>query len=355
MISYKKAGVDLKTGDEASKIAYKFAKSTFASRKGMIGTPVILDGSFTGMMDMGDYYIVQGDDGVGTKIEVAECINKYDTLGFDLLAMVADDAICLGAETLSITNTIDTNKIDTQVVAELMKGLAKACTEHKVIIPGGEIAELGNTINGNIWNATAIGVLEKSKFIPVEEIRPGDNVIALREDGFRSNGFSLARYILEKEFGKNAYKKNSPYKKSWGEMILRPSKIYSSALLDLLGRFSKIRKFNIKGLAHITGGGIPGNLNRILRQTGLGADLNDLYVPPTFMKEIQKIGKVSDKEAYKTWNMGNGMLLVVDTKDADQIIESIYVEAQIVGSIIEEKKITINSKGVDQEKLMFKI
>jgi phosphoribosylformylglycinamidine cyclo-ligase len=165
MVDYKKAGVDIQAGDNASRIAYDYAKSTFSSRKGMIGEPVIDEGSFAGLINMGDFYIVQSDDGVGTKMEIAERIGKFDTLGYDLLSMVADDVVCLGAETISVTNTLDTNKVDAVIIGDLMKGLAKACNEQKVVIPGGEIAEVGKTVNGNVWNATAVGVLEKEKVI----------------------------------------------------------------------------------------------------------------------------------------------------------------------------------------------
>ncbi|MDA3812769.1 MAG: phosphoribosylformylglycinamidine cyclo-ligase [Candidatus Cloacimonetes bacterium] len=355
MTDYKKAGVDISMGDRASKIAYDFARSTFSSRKKMIGEPVNDEGSFAGMLDMGDFYIVQGDDGVGTKMEVAERIGKFDTLGYDLLAMVADDVICLGAETISISNTIDTNKVDPNIIHALMKGLANACVEQKVVIPGGEIAEVGKSVNSHIWNATAVGILEKEKIITGREIEQGDKIIALQEKGFRSNGFSLVRYILEKEFDENVYNKPSPFGKSWGEMILKPSKIYSSTLLDVLGRFGGRRKFNIKGIAHITGGGIPGNFNRILKQTGLGADLNNLFSPSAMVKEIQRIGNVSEAEAYKTWNMGNGMMIVVDKEDADAVINALSVEAKIVGSVIKDKTIIINSKGADVQKLIFEL
>ena len=355
MTDYKKAGVDIKLGDRASKIAYDFARTTFISRKEMIGEPVTDEGSFAGMLDMGDFYIVQGDDGVGTKMEVAERIGKFDTLGYDLLAMVADDAVCLGAETISITNTLDTNKVDPDIIHDLMKGLANACIEQKVVIPGGEIAEVGKSVNGNVWNATAVGVLEKDKTITGNDIKSGDKIIALWEKGFRSNGFSLVRYILEKEFDVNVYNKPSSFGKCWGEMILKPSIIYSSALLELLGRFGNERKFDIKGIAHITGGGIPGNFNRILKRTGLGAEFNDLFPPSPMVKEIQKIGNVSEAEAYRTWNMGNGMMLVVNGEEADSILEALTVEAKIVGSVIEEKKIIINSKGADAQKLVFNL
>ncbi len=355
MADYKEAGVDIQAGDKASKIAYSFAKSTFPSRKGMIGNPISDDGSFAGMMDMGDFYLVQGDDGVGTKIEIAEKINKFDTMGFDLLAMVCDDAVCLGAETISMTNTLDTNKVDATIIHDLMQGLAKACIEQKIVIPGGEIAEVGNSVNGNVWNATAVGVLEKNKVITGKNIKVGDTIIALHEKGFRSNGFTLVRYILEQTYGKDVYSQLSPFGKTWGEMMLEPSTIYSAAILALTGRFGDERKFDVKGIAHITGGGIPGNFNRILKQTGLGANFDNLFEPTEMVKEIQKLGNVAEAEAYKTWNMGNGMMLVVDADDAEAVLENLTVEAKIVGKIIPENKIVIDTKGCDPQRLSFDI
>jgi phosphoribosylformylglycinamidine cyclo-ligase len=346
MSDYKKAGVDIQAGDKASKIAYNYAKSTFSSRKGMIGEPVIDEGSFAGLINMGDFFIVQSDDGVGTKMEIAERIGKFDTLGYDLLAMVADDVVCLGAETISITNTLDTNKVDSTVIGDLLKGLAKACNEQKVVIPGGEIAEVGKAVNGNVWNATAVGVLEKEKVITGEKIKPGDKIIALKENGFRSNGFSLVRYIIEHKLGCDGYSKLSLFGKNWGEILLEPSRIYSGALLNILGRFGMERKINIKGIAHITGGGIPGNFKRVLKQTESGAYFDNLFEPSDMVKEIQEMGEVTEEEAYKTWNMGNGMMLVATPGDVENILELLSIEAQVVGEIIEEKKIILNSKGL---------
>ena len=355
MSSYKKAGVDIEAGDNASKIAYEFAKSTFFSRKGMIGESIADDGSFAGPIDMGDFYLVQCDDGVGTKMEIAERIGKFDTIGQDLLAMVCDDAICLGAETISMTNTLDTNKVDAKIVHALMQGLAKACIEQKIVIPGGEIAEVGNRVNGNVWNATAVGIIEKDKVITGANIEVGDKIIALKENGFRSNGFSLVRYIIEQNFGKDGYSTQSPFEKSWGEALLEPSQIYSAELLKILGRFGGKRKINLKGISHITGGGIGGNLNRILKKTNLGAKLDDLFAPSLMVKEIQKIGKVSEKEAYKTWNMGNGMMIVVAPKDADKTLEMLQLDAKIVGEIIIDPKIILHSKGSNPQTIIYNL
>ncbi len=353
MADYKKAGVDIQAGDNASKIAYDYAKSTFASRQGIIGEPVTDEGSFAGLINMGDFFIVQSDDGVGTKMEIAERIGKFDTLGYDLLAMVADDVVCLGAETISVTNTLDTNKVDAAIIGDLMKGLARACIEQKVVIPGGEIAEVGKAVNGNVWNATAVGVLEKEKVITGEAIKPGDKIIALKENGFRSNGFSLVRYIIEHKLSCEGYSKPSPFGKSWGELLLEPSRIYSGVLLEILGRFGVKRKVNIKGIAHITGGGIPGNFKRVLKQTELGARFDNLFKPSDIVKEIQEMGEVTEEEAYKTWNMGNGIMLVTAPEDVEKTLDLLSIEAQVVGEIVEEKKIILNSKGLNQKTIIF--
>jgi len=182
-----------------------------------------------------------------------------------------------------------------------------------------------------------------------KDIQVGDKIIALEEKGFRSNGFSLVRYILENVFDENIYNRPSPFGKSWGEALLEPSQIYSDALLKILGRFNQKRKINIKGIAHITGGGIPGNFNRILKMTGLGANFDNLIEPSQMVKEIQRIGNVSEVEAYKTWNMGNGMMIVVDEKDEKQLLNLLALEAKCVGSIIKDKKIIIDSKGVTEK------
>jgi phosphoribosylformylglycinamidine cyclo-ligase len=355
MADYKTAGVDIIAGDAASKIAYKFARSTFSSRRGLIGEPVTDEGSFAGMLDMGDFYLVQGDDGVGTKIEIAESIGKYDTLGYDLLAMVCDDAICLGAETISISNTIDTNKVDPEVISQLMQGLAQACLQQKVVIPGGEIAEVGSSVNGNIWNATAVGVVKKDQVISGRDIQVGDKIIALQESGFRSNGFTLVRYILENKFGKDVYGMTSPWGQSWGEAVLQPSTIYSAAILQLIGRFSEEAKFKIKGIAHITGGGIAGNFNRILKQSKLGARFTDLFQPSALVKEIQRLGNVKEQEAYKTWNMGNGMMLVVAAEEAEEIVKELSLASKIVGEIVAEPEILIQTCGIDPQEIVFSI
>lgn len=347
---YAAAGVNIAEGDAASEIAGKFAVSTFPGRKNKIGAPVKLAGGFAGILDFGKYYLVTGDDGVGTKMEVAERVGKFDSLGADLLAMVADDAICLGAEVVSITNTLDAQKLDRKIVGQLLKGLAKVCREQKIVIAGGELAEIGQAINGMVWNATAIGVVEKKKIILGDKIKPGDAIIALKENGLRSNGFSLARKILQDNFGKNWHKTKPALAeagvqdKTWGELLLTPSKIYHSAILELVGRFETKRKIEVRGICHVTGGGIEGNLPRILKTKKLGARLDNLWPAPKFVEELIRIGKVDLDEAREVWNLGNGMLVVVAQKDVAQtlkVLKKNKIAARVAGTITNSGKIEI--------------
>jgi phosphoribosylformylglycinamidine cyclo-ligase len=337
MTTYKDSGVDIEMGDECSRIAYEAATATFASRQGMIGQPMKDLGGFSGALDMGDYYLVQNDDGVGTKIAIAEKINKFDTLGYDLIAMVADDAACMGAETISVTNTLDVNKVDAEKIQQLMTGLKKAASEQKIVVPGGEIAELGDRLNGYIWNATAVGVLAKDKMISGKDIKPGDKIIGLRSAGIRSNGFSLVRHILKSSLGENWY--NQPFDDtvSWGEKTLTPSVIYSNTILQLHGRYGEPKQADLKAVVHVTGGGIAGNLNRIIKKTEFGAKLKNLPQPPEVFKKLIELGNVAKDEAYKTWNMGVGMLIVSNEFDKiAKVCEENGITSEIIGEITEE-------------------
>ncbi|MFH1375935.1 MAG: AIR synthase-related protein [Patescibacteria group bacterium] len=338
---YAQAGVDIAAGDAASKIAAGFAQTTFAGRKGRIGKPVKLSGGFAGALDFGGFLITACDDTVGTKISVAEATGKFETLGYDLLAMVADDAVCLGAEVVAVSNTIECPRVQPQKIKALLKGLARACREQKIVIPGGEIAEIGKSINEYAWGAHATGILEKKKLIDGSKIRAGDLVIALRENGLRCNGFTLARAILRKKFGATWHRKRFG-KKTWGELLLTPSKVYHAAILALVGRFGEKRKVNVKGIVHVTGGGILGNLPRIFRQKSLGARLDNLWPIPSFAAELIKLGKVSTKEAREVWNLGNGMLIIVTPKDTAktlQVLKKNKVAARIAGEITSTGKI----------------
>jgi len=344
MATYKQSGVDIDAGDEGSKIAYSAAKETFAARAGMIGKPVVMEGGFSGALDFGDFYLVQNCDGVGSKVAVADAIGKYDTLGYDLLAMVCDDAVCIGAETVSITNTIDTEKVSPPVIKSMMEGLKKACIEQKIVIPGGEIAELPGLVNGNSWNSTAIGIVAKDRLITGAGVAPGDKIIGLRSTGFRSNGFSLIRHVLQDKFGKEWFNEEYIVGVNWGEAVLAPSIIYSAAVLEIVGRFGKDALCDVKAIAHITGGGIPGNITRVLGN--YGARLDGLFEPDPMMLKLQEYGNIPDEEAYRVWNMGSGMVLVSNEFERiHPVLVKNGIESKIIGEVVAEKAVSLKNLG----------
>ena len=346
MTTYKDSGVDISAGNEASRIAYTHAKSTFGGRAGKIGAPVTEDGGFAGMLNMGEFFLVQNDDGTGSKMELAVAMNRFDTIGYDLLAMVVDDAICTGAEVISVSNTLDVSTVDKNMIDPLLAGLAAACTEQQIVIPGGEIAEVPGAVNSPVWNATSVGVVAKDKVIDGKNITEGDTVIALQSGVARSNGFSLIRKILSDTHGEQWY--NTAWKNgvSWGEIMLTPSVIYHGALLGLLGRYDEERTVNIKGLAHITGGGIAENLKRTLKASGTGAVLDSLFAPHDALRDLIALGNVPLEEAYRTWNMGNGMLVIVDPADAEKTtsaLASAGISAQIAGKITADPSVSVTA------------
>ncbi len=256
--------------------------------------------------------------------------------------MVVDDAICLGAEVVSVTNTLDSPGLDQNMVEGLMMGLKKAALEEKVVVPGGELAELGDALNGAVWNATAVGVVEKDRVVTGKDILPGDVILGLKSDGIRSNGLSLARLILKEAHGENWHEAEYESGQTWGEVILTPSRIYHRALLNIIGAYQEKRNLSFKGLVHNTGGGIRGNLPRLLKKRGLGAHLDHLIEPHAFMKKMMELGSVEKEEAYKTWNMGIGMMMVVEKAGVDEMLEALRgqgIEVQVMGQVTEETEI----------------
>ncbi len=348
-LDYASAGVDIAKGDSASKKAYHNAKKTFASREGMIGSPVKLEGGFAGALDFGDFYLIQNDDGTGTKTEIAERIGKYDTIGEVLLAMVADDAICVGAEVVSLTNTFDVPNVDAEVLDEMTAGLSEACMKEKIVIPGGEIAEVPGAVNKIVWNATAVGIVKKDKFITGSDVKEGDKIIGLQGRVLRSNGVSLARKVCEINFGENWHETEWKDGITWGEVLLTPSKIFHRLVLEqVLGDFEGERKFEVSALCHVTGGGIPGNVPRILPD-GLGAKFNDLHKFHEAIADLVKLGNIAEEEAYKTWHCGTAMMIICKESEAEKICKNLNladneVNAKVVGEVTNTGKIEIISK-----------
>lgn len=351
MTNYKEAGVDIELLKSCSKVAKEASNQTYSLRADLIGKP--RDNS--GLLDFGDFYLSQNTVGIGTKMMIAEKMNKFDTLGYDLAAMVADKIIEKGAEVVSLSHNIDTNKVDKKKIKEMIDGLNQACSEQKIIIANCEIAELGEMSNGIIWNASAIGIVERSKIIDGKNIKEGDKIIGLKSSGFHSNGFTLIRHILKDIYGENWIEQKFNEKKTWGEITLIPSVIYSDAILEMTGRFKKERNIEIKGIAHVNCGGIPESLNNILKKTGLGANINNLPETPDFMIALQDLHTVRDDESYKTWNMGIGMILVSNEfEKIEKICQKKNVTAQIIGEITNNPGIELTSQGCFEKRKKIK-
>jgi len=353
-MTYMDSGVNIELGDDVSKILYNAAKQTWENRKGGIGEVIVPFDDFSGVRAIDVSGLPKGTmmnigfDGVGTKVEIAERTGNYSTLAYDLFAMVCDDAVVSGAEPVLIGSILDVNSLTGSIekVKQLAHGYVAAAKEANVAVVNGEVAELGNRVGGfgsfNCnWGAAVVWFAKKERMFTGSRLKEGDSVVALKETGFRSNGFSLLRKILKDARGDDWHNDEKLAKQA-----LQPSRIYSAGVCDMFGGYSKELKAELHAVAHITGGGIPGKLGRALRSSGLGANLDSLFEPCDLMLYLQKKGGVADQEAYRTWNMGNGMLIVTpEPENVIAIAKQHRIEAKIAGKITAEKGIRIKSKG----------
>jgi len=335
-MDYKKAGVNVFLGDKCSAMAYSAAKKTFSNRKGKIGQALSLKGGFSGpifFQNLKNSFIVKNSDGVGSKAVIAQKMKKFDTLAFDLIAMVADDCAAVGAEPIAATNTLDMEKVNEKIVSGLVKGIPKACKRAGIAMVGGEIAELKDQVKGFTWNADLIGVLEKKKMVDGSKIKKGDSIVAFKSNGIRSNGLTLARKILYKKYGKNWHMKKFKGKR-WGSILLKPSLIVSPAIVEMAGAYGKKGKCRVHGLVHVTGGGIFGNLARVMKKSKFCAVFDRLFSPQPEFIELMRLGRTGFRDAYSAWNMGNCFLVVTpEPKKAIKIAKRHGIKARVAGKI----------------------
>ncbi|HSX24071.1 MAG TPA: AIR synthase-related protein [Candidatus Saccharimonadales bacterium] len=367
-MTYAGSGVDIDIEEQAAKIMYEAAKQTWATRKDRLGEVIVPFDDYSGIRAINVGQLPAGTvmnigfDGVGTKAELAIAANRYDTLGYDLMAMVCDDAVVRGAEPIVMGSILDTNSLGTDdsrldIVQELAKGYMLAAKAANVAVINGEIAQLGDLVGGGKgfgfnWGSALVWFAHQSKMITGHKIKLGDHVVGLREPGFRSNGFSLLRKILKDKFGDD-WTKQDLDGANLLSLALRPSVIYCKAVSEMFGGWNPaiLPKVNLHGVAHITGSGLPGKLGRVLKPTGLGAKITDTFQPAPLMLHAQRIGTVSDSEAYRTWNMGQGMVLI--TPDADMAVavaKKHGIEAKVIGQITKEPEIVIANQGIGKAK-----
>lgn len=302
MITYKQAGVDIEAGYEVVRRIKKVAKGI---------------GLFGGLFPFGKYYLVGATDGVGTKLKLAFMLNKHHTVGIDLVAMNVDDVVAMGAKPLFFLDYIACQKVEPKLVEKIIKGIAEGCRISGVEIIGGETAELSDMYQKGEYDLAgfAVGVVEKEKVIDGSKIHVGDRIIGLASSGLHSNGYTLARKVIFEKAQIQLRAKLDGFDKPIGEELLTPTRIYSPLILEL------IKRYKIKGIAHVTGGGIPENLGRVLPQKRQAViELSSWPIPKIF-RLIQRLGEVDHDEMYKTFNMGIGMVLVVDAKDVNRLMQ----------------------------------
>jgi phosphoribosylformylglycinamidine cyclo-ligase len=306
-LTYKRAGVDINEGDRFVKMITPLARKTF--RPGVISDI----GSFGALfrLDRRKYrepVLVSGTDGVGTKLKVAFMVDRHDTVGIDLVAMCVNDILTSGAEPLFFLDYFATGKLKSEKAAEVVKGIVEGCRQSGCALIGGETAEMPDFYGKGEYDLSgfAVGVVDQGKIIDGRRIKAGDAIIGVASSGLHSNGYSLVRKVFF-EVRKTSVRKILPETgRSLGEELLKPTRIYAKAFNALS------RKVEIKGMAHITGGGIPGNLPRIFPE-GKGAIINQSSWPvlPIF-EIIQDYGGVPDEDMKHTFNMGIGFIFVVD-------------------------------------------
>jgi phosphoribosylformylglycinamidine cyclo-ligase len=361
-ITYSDAGVDIELGDQASGILYSSAKQTWSNRDGLLGEVICPFDDFSGLraIDISglppDTLMGLGFDGVGTKMELAERINKHDTIAYDLFAMVCDDAVVRGGEPVVLGSVLDINTLGRhgesyiEIIKQLADGYVKAASDANVAVINGELAELGNRVGGfgefnYNWSAGLIWFANKNRIFKGKEIVPNDSIVGFQELGIRSNGLSLVRKIFESVHGQNWHKVDLDGV-NLAQAALEPSKIYSKAVVDMFGGVESEPKAELHGVAHITGGGIPSKLGRVLKSVGYGAELDDLFEPPKIVKYCQEAGEIADREAYRTWNMGQGMLVITpEPEHVLDVCKKHKITAKVVGKVTEKSGIKITKKG----------
>lgn len=333
---YAKAGVDITAGYKSVELIKKHIAKT--NIKGVISSI----GGFGGLFELDlkgikKPVLVSGTDGVGTKLKIAFLMNKNDTIGIDCVAMCVNDIICVGAKPLIFLDYIACGKNYPEKISEIVKGIAKGCVQSNCALIGGETAEMPDFYAKDEYDLAgySTGIVDKSKIINNSLIKKGDIIIALSSSGIHSNGFSLVRKILNIDNSNINNVVKELGKKSIGEILLTPTKIYVKPILKLL------KKIKVKGISHITGGGFYENIPRCI-PNGLCAEIekNKIKILPIF-KYIQKIGNIKERDMFNTFNMGVGMCIIVSKKDAEKtikILSSCKEDAYIIGKIIENKE-----------------
>ncbi|MHA7967417.1 phosphoribosylformylglycinamidine cyclo-ligase [Paenibacillus sp. CAU 1782] len=336
--AYKKAGVDIAAGNEAVERMKKHVKRTYR--------PEVLAelGGFGGLfsLDKSKYeepVLVSGTDGVGTKLKLAFAMDKHDTIGIDAVAMCVNDIIVQGAEPLFFLDYLACGKVVPEKIEAIVKGISEGCVQSGCALIGGETAEMPGMYSQEEYDIAGftVGIVDRKKMIDGSTIAPGDVVLGFASSGIHSNGFSLVRRLLLEEAG---YSLDQQFDElggaKLGDVLLEPTRIYVKQALEL------ISKVQVKGMAHITGGGFIENIPRVLPE-GVNADIQYGSWPilPIF-ELMQKKGEITNRDMFTTFNMGIGLVIVVPVEQAEEAVrvaESLGEKAYTIGKITEGSRI----------------
>ena len=340
MFTYKDAGVDIEKADKFVEGIKPIVKETF--NKNVLANIGGFAGAIT--LELSKYknpILTSSTDGVGTKLKIAQMMDKHNTIGIDLVAMCVNDLITTTSKPLFFLDYFATGELETEKAIDVVKGIAEGCKMADCPLIGGETAEMPGMYGKGEYDLAgfSVGIVERDKLVDGSKTAEGDILVGVYSSGIHSNGYSLVRKIVEVK----GYKYTDfieEFDKSLGEELLTPTKIYVKPVLDLA------EKINIKAIAHITGGGIPGNLIRVINNNLKAViDKSSWEVLPVF-KWIQREGNVPEEEMFKTFNMGIGLILAVSSEDVDTVIDTFnqYGEKAVVIGKLEksnEKKIEI--------------
>ncbi|MDO5093510.1 MAG: phosphoribosylformylglycinamidine cyclo-ligase [Propionibacteriaceae bacterium] len=333
--AYAAAGVDIEAGDRAVELMK--ASVTRTRRPEVLGG----FGGFAGFFDASALkryahpVLATSTDGVGTKVAIAQALDKHDTIGFDLVGMLVDDLVVCGAEPLFMTDYIACGRVVPERIAAIVTGIADACVAAGCSLVGGETAEHPGLLGPDEYDlaGATTGVVEKDKILGADRIRVGDAVVALASSGLHSNGYSLVRHVLLNQAGWALDRHVAELGRTLGEELLEPTKVYALDVLDL------IAKVEVHALSHITGGGLANNLARVIPE-GMRARLcRDSWTPPAIFQLVQEVGDISEIDIDATLNMGVGMVAVLppdSVAPALAVLQARGVASWELGEIVAE-------------------
>jgi phosphoribosylformylglycinamidine cyclo-ligase len=333
--TYKDAGVDIDTANEFVERIKPSIKTT--ARKEVISGIGGFGGLFhLNSIDLKNPVLVSSTDGVGTKLRIAQLVDKHDTIGIDLVAMSVNDVVVQGAEPLFFLDYLATGKIELEKSVKIVEGITEGCRQAGCTLLGGETAEMPGFYKIGEYDLAGfcVGVVEMEKLINGSSVSVNDRVIGLASSGLHSNGFSLARKVLLEKGKLGVNDKVAGLDKTIGLEMLEPTRIYVKPLLNLF------KIFNVKGLVHITGGGFYDNIPRIIPQScRCVINKGSWHIPPIF-DVIREIGDIEEKEMFRVFNMGIGMMIIVSEKESQEVLDRLEMlgEKSYLIGVIEKRE-----------------